>query len=64
MRQRLDERGLRRTDLMNTILWFPRTLLYGIVLVWLVLTGTGCNTTHGFGKDLEKAGEKIQDGTK
>lgn len=49
---------------MNTILWFPRTLLYGIVLVWLVLTGTGCNTTHGFGKDLEKAGEKIQDGTK
>ena len=21
---------------------------------------TGCNTWHGFGKDLEKAGDKIQ----
>ncbi|HZV99551.1 MAG TPA: entericidin A/B family lipoprotein [Methylophilaceae bacterium] len=21
---------------------------------------TGCNTWHGFGRDLEKAGEKIQ----
>jgi predicted small secreted protein len=30
----------------------------------LALAGTGCNTAHGFGKDVEKAGEKIQDGTK
>lgn len=30
----------------------------------LILIGalmlSGCNTWHGFGKDLEKAGEKIQ----
>jgi predicted small secreted protein len=25
------------------------------------LAATGCNTTEGFGKDLEKAGDKIQD---
>ena len=30
----------------------------------LVMTGVACNTAHGFGKDVEKAGEKIQDGTK
>ena len=30
----------------------------------LTLGSTGCNTAHGFGKDLEKAGDKIQEGTK
>jgi predicted small secreted protein len=30
----------------------------------LAIVGLGCNTAHGFGKDVEKAGEKIQDGTK
>jgi predicted small secreted protein len=30
----------------------------------LVILGAGCNTANGFGKDMEKAGEKIQDGTK
>ena len=29
----------------------------------LAIVGVGCNTAHGFGKDMEKAGEKIQDGT-
>lgn len=29
----------------------------------LVVSATGCNTAHGFGKDMEKAGEKIQEGT-
>lgn len=29
----------------------------------LSLTAMGCNTARGFGKDVEKAGEKIQDGT-
>jgi len=24
----------------------------------------GCNTAHGFGKDLHNAGEAIQDGTR
>jgi predicted small secreted protein len=25
---------------------------------------TGCNTTEGLGKDIEKAGESIQDGAR
>jgi predicted small secreted protein len=29
----------------------------------LVIFCGGCNTAHGFGKDMEKAGKKIQDGT-
>jgi predicted small secreted protein len=28
------------------------------------LVNTGCQTANGFGKDMEKAGEKIQDGTR
>lgn len=39
------------------------TLLLSVVAL-LVVTSIGCNTAHGFGKDMEKAGEKIQDGTK
>ncbi len=27
----------------------------------LALASTGCNTVHGMGQDLQKAGEKIQD---
>ena len=34
------------------------------VAALLVIAGVGCNTAHGFGKDMEKAGDKIQDGTK
>ena len=30
----------------------------------LAIVGLGCNTAHGFGKDMEKAGEGIQNGTK
>ena len=28
------------------------------------LLASGCNTANGFGKDVQKAGEGIQDGTK
>jgi entericidin A len=34
-----------------------------LIAAFLVIVGVGCNTAHGFGKDMEKAGEKIQDGT-
>lgn len=41
---------------------------YIIVLLFvtalLAIGGLGCNTAHGFGKDVEKVGDKIQDGTK
>lgn len=30
----------------------------------LLAMAVGCNTAHGFGKDVEKTGEKIQEGTK
>ena len=36
------------------------TLLLSSALLALV---TGCNTVHGFGQDMEKAGDKIQEGT-
>lgn len=31
-----------------------------VTALWTLL-GTGCNTTRGVGKDIEKAGDKIQD---
>lgn len=30
----------------------------------VAISGIGCNTAHGFGKDVEKTGQNIQDGTK
>lgn len=30
----------------------------------VVMIGVGCNTAHGFGKDVHNAGEGIQNGTK
>jgi predicted small secreted protein len=34
-----------------------------IASLWTML-GTGCNTMNGAGKDIEKAGDKIQDAAK
>ena len=41
-----------------------RIVLMLFVAALLATAVVGCNTAHGFGKDMEKAGEKIQDGTK
>jgi len=30
----------------------------------LAIASVGCNTAHGFGKDMENAGQGIQNGTK
>jgi len=39
-----------------------------VVLLFLaaltVIAGLGCNTAHGFGKDVSNAGDSIQNGTK
>ncbi|HWL15050.1 MAG TPA: entericidin A/B family lipoprotein [Opitutus sp.] len=35
-------------------------ILWGLAAL-LTLAATGCNTMHGVGKDVERAGEKIQD---
>lgn len=37
-------------------------LLFATAL--LTIVSIACNTAHGFGKDMEKAGDKIQEGTK
>jgi predicted small secreted protein len=44
-------------------------LIKGIVIllfvaVSLAIVGAGCNTAHGFGKDMQDAGEGIENGTK
>ncbi len=38
-------------------------VLLFVAAVFAILN-TGCNTAHGLGKDVERTGEKIQDGTK
>ncbi len=40
--------------------FIPVLLLSALV----ALFSTGCNTTKGIGKDIEKAGDKIQDAAK
>ena len=46
--------------------WIKRLvpLLFAVGLLVISGASVGCNTAHGFGKDVENAGEKIQDGTK
>jgi predicted small secreted protein len=40
-----------------------RIVVLLFVTALLTIVGTGCNTAHGFGKDVEKVGDKIQSGT-
>ena len=47
----------------NLIPLVQRLVLLFLVTTLLALVGVGCNTAHGFGKDMEKVGQKIQDGT-
>lgn len=47
---------------MTTLIKRIVALLF--VTALLAIVGTGCNTAHGFGRDLERAGEGIQDGTR
>ena len=41
-----------------------RIVVLLFVTALLAVVGLGCNTAHGFGKDMESAGDKIQEGTK
>ena len=47
----------------NHITVMKRLVLLLLATTMLVIVSVGCNTANGFGKDVEKAGEKIQDGT-
>jgi predicted small secreted protein len=42
---------------------FKRIVVLLFVTALLAVAGLGCNTAHGFGKDMESAGDSIQDGT-
>lgn len=41
-----------------------RIMVLLFVTALLAIVGIGCNTAHGFGKDMQKAGEGIQEGAK
>jgi len=47
---------------MTTLL--KRIVVLFCITAFLAVVGMGCNTAHGFGKDMENAGEGIQNGTK
>jgi len=44
--------------------YFKRSVVLLFVAAFLAVVSLGCNTAHGFGKDVEQAGEGIQNGTK
>ena len=43
---------------------FKRFVLLLFIAASVALIGMGCNTAHGFGKDVSNAGQGIQNGTK
>jgi len=44
--------------------FIKRIVVLLFVTTLLAFVGVGCNTAHGFGKDMESAGDSIQNGTK
>lgn len=53
----------RRNKGKNMITSIKRIVTLLFVTSLLAIAATGCNTAHGFGKDMENAGDKIQEGT-
>jgi predicted small secreted protein len=47
----------------NQITLVQRLVLLFLVPALLAIVGVGCNTAHGFGKDISNAGDSIQRGT-
>jgi predicted small secreted protein len=43
---------------------FKRIVVLLFICALATLAGTGCNTANGFGKDMQDAGQGIQNGTK
>ena len=41
-----------------------RAVVLLFVTALLAVLGMGCNPAHGFGRDMEKAGDTIQKGTR
>jgi predicted small secreted protein len=47
----------------NQVTLVQRLVLMFLATALLAIVSVGCNTAHGFGKDMEETGEKIQEGT-
>ena len=43
---------------------FKLVVVLLLAIAFVIVAGTGCNTANGFGKDMENAGQGIQNGTK
>ena len=54
---------IKQNPVTTMITTIKRIVLSFFAAALLAIAGTGCNTAHGFGKDMEKAGDKIQEGT-
>jgi len=48
----------------HQITLLQRFILLLLATSILAVVGVGCNTAHGFGKDVKNAGEGIENGTK
>jgi predicted small secreted protein len=60
------ESKLRVADFFHIMQQDRRYTMFQRILATLMLLGmlgtiAGCNTMHGFGKDVERAGEKVQE---
>jgi predicted small secreted protein len=60
----MNESNLTQQSQPKMIPFLKRIVFLLFVTALLAIVGPGCNTAHGFGKDVEKTGEKIQNGTK
>jgi predicted small secreted protein len=52
------------TQISNMITSLKRIVVLLCITTFLAIVGMGCNTAHGFGKDVSNAGQGIQNGTK
>ena len=51
----------KASDIMTTSI--KRLAVFLCFTALLAIVSVGCNTAHGFGEDVEKVGDKIQEGT-
>jgi predicted small secreted protein len=52
--------GVRKIEFKNRR-YVMRPIIFATLILILVGTNVACNTVHGFGQDVERAGEKTQD---
>jgi predicted small secreted protein len=56
------QNNLNPTKPMTTL--FKQIVVLLFISALVAVVGLGCQTAHGFGKDMQNAGEGIQKGTK